>query len=145
MCSLDLSSEQAFGGCDPFFSAANWGAILIPVFQGVSMHCLFFKDRRKGFSRKHWVRFFFLCTALLFGLFQTTRIFQGFRCLLGYLGQGLAVFLTREIGARGTTLLAVALLILSATLWLYSSGFCNIQDFKDDQCSSFSFVTGRHH
>ena len=110
-----------WGDAIRFSLLRNWGgAILIPVFFGGYLCIAYFlKTGAKGFLSQALGTFLlFLCTALLFGLFQTTRIFQGFSLFTpGYLGQGLAVFLTREIGALGTTLLAVALLILSATLY----------------------------
>lgn len=110
-----------WGDAIRFSLLRNWGgAILIPVFFGGYLCIAYFlKTGAKGLlSQALGTLLLFLCTALLFGLFQTARIFQGFPLFTpGYLGQGLAVFLTREIGVLGTTLLAVALWILSATLY----------------------------
>ncbi len=110
-----------WGDAIRFSLLRNWGgAILIPIFFGGYLCIAYFlKTGAKGLLSQALGTFLlFLCTALLFGLFQKAHIFQGFSLFSpGYLGQGLAVFLTREIGVLGTTLFAVALLILSATLY----------------------------
>ncbi len=110
-----------WGGAIRFSLLRNWGgAILIPLlFGGYLCIAYFLKTGTKGLLSQGLGTFLlFLCTALLFGLFQTTDVFQGISLFTpGYLGQGLAVFFTREIGSFGTTLLAAALLILSATLY----------------------------
>lgn len=60
----------------------------------------------------------FLAASLLLGLFRLAGLFSGLRLLApGYLGEGLAVLASRNIGAFGSILLTAALLVLSATLF----------------------------
>jgi S-DNA-T family DNA segregation ATPase FtsK/SpoIIIE len=111
----------AWGEAVRFSLLRNWGgAVVIPVlFAGYLCVAYFLKTGAKGLlSQALGTILLFLCTSLLFGLFRTAGIFQSVPIFFpGYLGQGLAVFFTRELGVLGTTLLAVATLILSATLY----------------------------
>ena len=111
----------AWGEQIRFSMLRNWGgASLIPLLFGCYL-CIsyFLKTVSKGFIRQFFGTFLlFLCIALLFGLFRMAGVFQGIGVLSpGYLGDGLAIFLTRSTGALGTILLAAALLILSSTLY----------------------------
>lgn len=111
----------AWGEQIQFSMLRNWGgASLIPLLFGCYL-CIsyFLKTGSKGFIRQFFGTFLlFLCLALLFGLFRMAGVFQGIAVLSpGYLGDGLAIFLTRTTGALGTILLATAFLILSSTFY----------------------------
>lgn len=111
----------AWGEHIRFSLMRNWGGgIIIPIFFGGYV-CIsyFLKTGAKGILRQLLGTFIlFLCAALLLGLFRMANIFQEFAVLSpGYLGDGLAIFFTRNIGSLGTLLLGIAFLILSATLY----------------------------
>lgn len=99
----------------------NWGgAVIIPVlFAGHVCFAYFLKSGARGFLRQLLGTFLlFLCTALLLGLFKTAGLFQRTALLTpGYLGEGMAIFLTRTVGSLGAILLGIALLVLSASLY----------------------------
>ena len=96
------------------------GAILIPVLFCIYLCVAFFlKSGTANFFKQLLGSFLlFLCTALLLGLFRMARLFSASGVLSpGYLGDGLAIFFTRNIGTFGTFLLGLATLVLTATLY----------------------------
>ncbi|WP_290683096.1 DNA translocase FtsK [Aminivibrio sp.] len=99
----------------------NWGgAVIIPVlFGGYLCVSYLLKTGAGGIIRQFLgTVLLFFCSALLFGLFRMAAVFQGVAVLSpGYLGDGLAIFFTRNIGSLGTLLLGAALLVLSASLY----------------------------
>ncbi|NLB83672.1 MAG: DNA translocase FtsK [Synergistaceae bacterium] len=115
----------AWGAQIRFSLLQNWGgAILIPLLLGLYLCVLFFlKAGRGGLMAQIFGTFLlFLAASLLLGLFHLAGLFSGLPLLApGYLGEGLAVLASRNIGAFGSILLTAALLVLSATLF----GFLN--------------------
>lgn len=96
------------------------GAILIPVLFSIYLCIAFFlKSGTANFLKQLLGSFLlFLCTSLLLGLFRMARLFSASGILSpGYLGDGLAIFFTRNIGSFGTFLLGLAILVLTATLY----------------------------
>lgn len=96
------------------------GAILIPIFFCIYLCIAFFlKTGAEGFLKQLLGSFLlFLCAALMLGLFRMGGLFKPAGILSpGYLGDGLAIFLTRNLGSFGTFLLGLAMLVLSATLY----------------------------
>lgn len=149
LASLFSLRTGVWGDAIRFSLLRNWGgAILIPIFFGGYLCIAYFlKTGTKGLLSQALATFLlFLCTALLFGLFQTAHLFQGVSLFVpGYLGQGLAIFLTREIGILGTTLLAGALLILSATLYGVIHPASLISRFSKTLHSLRSLLTPKRH
>ncbi len=111
----------AWGAQIRFSLLQNWGgAILIPLLLGLYLCVLFFlKAGRGGLIAQIFGTFLlFLAASLLLGLFRLAGLFPGLSLLgPGYLGEGLAILATRNIGAFGSILLTAALLVLSATLF----------------------------
>ena len=99
----------------------NWGgAVIIPIlFAGHVCFAYFLKSGAKGFLRQLLGTFLlFLCTALLLGLFKMAGLLQKVAVLApGYLGEGMAIFLTRMVGSLGAILLGIAMLVFSASLY----------------------------
>jgi len=111
----------AWGEQIRFSLLRNWGgAVIIPVlFGGYLCVSYLLKTGAKGIIRQFLgTALLFFCSALLFGLFRMAAVFQGVAVLSpGYLGDGLAIFFTRNIGSLGTLLLGAAFLVLSASLY----------------------------
>jgi S-DNA-T family DNA segregation ATPase FtsK/SpoIIIE len=111
----------AWGEQIHFSLLRNWGgAVIIPVlFGGYLCVSYLLKTGAKGIIRQFLgTTLLFFCSALLFGLFRMAAVFQGVAVLSpGYLGDGLAIFFTRNIGSLGTLLLGAAFLVLSASLY----------------------------
>jgi len=111
----------AWGEQIRFSLLRNWGgAVIIPVlFGGYLCVSYLLKTGAKGIIRQFLgTALLFFCSALLFGLFRMAAVFQGVTVLSpGYLGDGLAIFFTRNIGSLGTLLLGAAILVLSASLY----------------------------
>ncbi len=111
----------AWGAQIRFSLLQNWGgAILIPLLLGLYLCVLFFLKVGKGGLIAQMLGTFllFLAASLLLGLFHRARLFSGLSLLApGYLGEGLAVLASRNIGDFGSILLTTALLVLSATLF----------------------------
>lgn len=111
----------AWGEQIRFSLLRNWGgAVTIPVlFGGYLCVSYLLKTGAKGIIRQFLgTALLFFCSALLFGLFRMAAVFQGVSVLSpGYLGDGLAIFFTRNIGSLGTLLLGAAFLVLSASLY----------------------------
>ncbi len=121
LASLFSVNTGSWGAQIRFSLLRNWGgATVIPILFGCYL-CIsyFLKTGAAGMlSQAAGTFLLFLCTAFLFGLFQTVGMFSGVQLFTpGYLGQGLAVFFDRQLGHIGATLLAGALLLLSATFY----------------------------
>ena len=121
LASLFSVNTGSWGAQIRFSLLRNWGgATVIPILFGCYL-CIsyFLKTGAAGMlSQAVGTFLLFLCTAFLFGLFQTVGMFSEVQLFTpGYLGQGLAVFFNRQLGHIGATLLAGALLLLSATFY----------------------------
>lgn len=121
LASLFAIKTGSWGESIRFSLLRNWGgAILIPIlFAGHLCVSFFLRTGFKGLlSQIAGTFLLFVCTALLFGLFEMAGLFQGFYLFApGYLGKGLAIFFTRYVGHFGAMLLSAAFLLLSATLY----------------------------
>jgi S-DNA-T family DNA segregation ATPase FtsK/SpoIIIE len=121
LASLFSLRTGAWGERIRFSLLRNWGgAVIIPIlFGGYLCVSYLLKTGARGFVRQFLgTSLLFFCSALLFGLFRMAAVFQGLEVLSpGYLGDGLAIFFTRNIGSLGTLLLGVAFLVLAASLY----------------------------
>lgn len=121
LASLFSFRTGAWGEKIRFSLLRNWGgAVILPVlFGGYLCVSYLLKTGAKGFIRQLLgTLLLFFCSAFLFGLFRMASVFQSVAVLSpGYLGDGLAIFFTRNIGVLGTLLLAAALLVISASLY----------------------------
>ena len=121
LASLFAIKTGSWGESIRFSLLRNWGgAIIIPIlFAGHLCVSFFLRTGFKGVLAQIAGTFLlFICTALLFGLFEMAGLFQGFYLFTpGYLGKGLAIFFTRYVGHFGAMLMSAALLLLSATLY----------------------------
>ena len=121
LASLFSFRTGAWGERIRFSLLRNWGgAIVLPVlFGGYLCVSYLLKTGAKGVIRQFLgTALLFCCSAFLLGLFKMASVFQSAAVLSpGYLGDGLAIFFTRNIGLMGTLLLTTALLVISASLY----------------------------
>lgn len=121
LASLFSFRTGAWGERIRFSLLRNWGgAVVLPVlFGGYLCVSYLLKTGAKGLIRQLLgTVLLFFCSAFLFGLFRMASVFQSIAVLSpGYLGDGLAIFFTRNIGLLGTLILAAALLVIAASLY----------------------------
>ncbi len=121
LASLFSLRTGAWGEQIRFSLLRNWGGaiVLLVLFGGYLCVSYLLRTGSKGILRQFFgTVILFFCSAFLFGLFRMASVFQSVAVLSpGYLGDGLAIFFTRNIGLLGALLLAAALLVISASLY----------------------------
>ena len=121
LASLLSSRTGAWGAALRNSTLRNWGgSAVIPVLFGLYLSIAYFLKASPGriIPQASGTFLLFLCASLLLGLLDMGGLFSGQGLFApGYLGEGLAYAATRNAGTIGTVILAMAVLVMAATLY----------------------------